>query len=125
LRSRQAYATGCYYGENFRDRTAMLADLREEAASYKASGFGLLKMKVGLLSVEADAQRVATVRAAVGLDIGLLADANHAYKMNAVAKSAAARAWIGFPAARPQPAAPTPRPSRVRLRKIWLMRRKL
>jgi D-galactarolactone cycloisomerase len=36
-------------------------------------------MKVGLLSVEADAERVAAVRRAVGDNVKLLADANHAY----------------------------------------------
>jgi D-galactarolactone cycloisomerase len=36
-------------------------------------------MKVGLLPVEQDAERVAVVRHAVGKNIRLLADANHAY----------------------------------------------
>jgi len=80
FRSRvHAYATGCYYGENFGDREAMLAALEKEAASYVASGFDLLKIKIGLLSVEADAERIATVRSAVGSGIKLLVDANHAY----------------------------------------------
>jgi D-galactarolactone cycloisomerase len=74
-----AYATGCYYRENFQDRDAMLADLEAEAASYVGAGFGILKMKIGLLPVALDAERVATVRSAVGDDIDLLVDANHAY----------------------------------------------
>jgi D-galactarolactone cycloisomerase len=74
-----AYATGCYYGENFRDRPAMLHDLEEQAATYVGSGFGILKMKIGLLPVALDAERVATVRRAIGSEVELLVDANHAY----------------------------------------------
>ena len=50
----------------------MLADLEKETAAY-------LKMKVGLLPVETDAERVAVVRLAVGNNVKLLAHANHAY----------------------------------------------
>ena len=74
-----AYATGGYYGTDFRDGPRVLADLEKETAAYAAGGFGILKMKVGLLSVEQDAERVAVVRHAVGKNIRLLADANHAY----------------------------------------------
>jgi D-galactarolactone cycloisomerase len=74
-----AYATGGYYGADFRDGARVLADLEKETAAYAAGGFGILKMKVGLLSVEQDAERVAVVRHAVGKNIRLLADANHAY----------------------------------------------
>jgi D-galactarolactone cycloisomerase len=75
----KAYATGCYYGTQFLDRERVLADLEAEASTYAADGFGILKIKVGLLSVEADAERVATVRGAVGKDVRLLVDCNHAY----------------------------------------------
>ena len=74
-----AYATGGYYGADYRDGSRMLADLEKETAAYAAGGFGILKMKVGLLSVEQDAERVAVVRHAVGNNVRLLADANHAY----------------------------------------------
>ena len=74
-----AYATGGYYGADFRDGARALADLEKETAAYAAGGFGILKMKVGLLPVEADAERVAVVRRAVGNNVKLLADANHAY----------------------------------------------
>jgi D-galactarolactone cycloisomerase len=74
-----AYATGCYYGENFQDRAEMLANLKEEAASYVRDGFSTLKMKVGLLPIDADGERVATVREAIGTEATLLVDANHAY----------------------------------------------
>jgi D-galactarolactone cycloisomerase len=74
-----AYATGGYYGENFRDRTAMLEELKAQTATYVDSGFGILKMKVGLLPIALDAERVTTVRRTVGPDVDLLVDANHAY----------------------------------------------
>lgn len=74
-----AYATGGYYGADYRDGARVLADLEQETAAYAAGGFGILKMKVGLLPVEADGERVAVVRRAVGSNVKLLADANHAY----------------------------------------------
>ncbi|MEV7429871.1 mandelate racemase/muconate lactonizing enzyme family protein [Nocardioides sp. NPDC092400] len=74
-----AYATGCYYREDFRDSASMLRNLQAEAETYANAGFGILKMKVGLLSVQEDAERVACVRKAIGDDISLLVDANHAY----------------------------------------------
>lgn len=75
-----AYATGCYYrGENYSDHRASLPALVEEARSYVASGFDMLKIKIGLLSVSADLARVAAIREAIGPETALLADANHAY----------------------------------------------
>jgi D-galactarolactone cycloisomerase len=74
-----AYATGCYYREDFRDRDSMLRNLQAEAEAYAGAGFGILKMKIGLLSVKEDAERVNCVRKAIGDDIALLVDANHAY----------------------------------------------
>lgn len=74
-----AYATGCYYGEDHRDRAAMLSSLEQEAAQHIDSGFNALKMKVGLLPVEQDAERVGVVRGVLGPDVRLLVDANHAY----------------------------------------------
>lgn len=75
-----AYATGCYYrGEHVLDFAASLDALGAEAASYATAGFSLLKMKVGLLPVEADGERVRVVRDAIGPEVGLLVDANHAY----------------------------------------------
>ena len=75
-----AYATGCYYrGDSYLNYHATLGDLRAEAKSYVDAGFRMLKMKVGLLRVEADCERVAAVREAVGPDCTILVDANHAY----------------------------------------------
>ena len=75
-----AYATGCYYrGEDYLDAKASVPALVEEATSYVAAGFDMLKIKIGLLSVTADLERVAAIREAVGPQTRLLADANHAY----------------------------------------------
>jgi D-galactarolactone cycloisomerase len=76
----QGYATGCYYrGDDVLNHKASLDKLAEEATSYAKAGFRLLKIKVGLLSVEADAERVAAIRLAVGHEMGILVDCNHAY----------------------------------------------
>ena len=74
-----AYATGCYYPNTFHDTEALMAELEEEAEVYASAGFSALKIKVGLLSVRADAERLALVRNAIGPGIKILVDANHAY----------------------------------------------
>ena len=74
-----AYATGCYYPNTFHDTEALMAELEDEAKGYASAGFSALKIKVGLLSVRADAERLALVRDAIGPDIKILVDANHAY----------------------------------------------
>lgn len=75
-----SYATGCYYrGEDVLDIQAALPALKEEAASYVEAGFEMLKIKVGLLSVENDAKRVRAIRKAVGDDVKIFCDCNHSY----------------------------------------------
>jgi D-galactarolactone cycloisomerase len=74
-----AYATGGYYGADYRDHARSLAALEQEMAGYAANGFAIVKMKVGLLPVEADAERLAVARRALGPQVKLLVDANHAY----------------------------------------------
>ena len=75
-----SYATGCYYrGEEYLDLAKSIPALVEEARGYVEAGFSMLKIKVGLLSVEADLERVAAIREAVGDEMGLFVDANHAY----------------------------------------------
>ena len=74
-----AYATGCYYPRNFRDMPSVLLALEEEAASHANSGFELLKVKIGLLPLQQDIERLRVIREAVGPSIGLLVDANHGY----------------------------------------------
>ncbi len=74
-----AYGTGCYYPETFRDTPAMMRALAEEVAGYAAAGVTAVKIKLGLLPVEADAARIALIRQTVGPGVMLMADANHAY----------------------------------------------
>jgi D-galactarolactone cycloisomerase len=75
-----AYATGCYYrGEDYLDVSSSLPALAAEARSYVDAGFDMLKIKVGLLSVEADLERTAAIREAIGPRVKLMVDANHAY----------------------------------------------
>jgi D-galactarolactone cycloisomerase len=77
-----AYATGCYYrGEDYLDHTAQLPNLRTEARSYVEAGFNILKIKVGLLSIEADIERVHAIREVIGPETILLVDCNHSYNV--------------------------------------------
>lgn len=75
----KAYGTGGYYSEtDFRDDRDLPA-LRDTVKGYVDDGFGMLKIKIGLLSVADDAKRVRTVREVLGDSFTLFADANHAY----------------------------------------------
>jgi len=71
------YATGMYFTET-EDLAGKLAD---EAQRYAAQGFRALKMKVGL-GVETDVNHVRAVRAAIGDELQLMVDANHAYSLS-------------------------------------------
>ena len=74
-----AYGTGCYYPDYFRDTARMLKELELEARGYREAGITAITMKVGLLPIDLDAERVAIVRDAIGPTTGLMVDANHAY----------------------------------------------
>ncbi len=77
-----AYATGCYYrGSDHLDFKAQLPALAEEADGYIKQGFSILKIKVGLLPVEDDIERVRSIRDRIGPKPVLLVDANHAYNV--------------------------------------------
>jgi D-galactarolactone cycloisomerase len=69
-----AYATGLYR----RKSGDPLKYLAEEAAEYVAGGFKAVKLKVGF-GVEEDAAVTRAVRDAIGPDVALMVDANHAY----------------------------------------------
>lgn len=69
-----AYATGLYRRENGQPE----AYLAEEAAGYAAEGFKAVKLKVGF-GIDEDVRVTKAVRAAIGPDLGLMIDANHAY----------------------------------------------
>ena len=81
----RAYASGMYFTE-----TESLPDrLAQEALGYKEQGFDAMKMKVGL-SIEKDIENVQAVRQAIGPDIDLMIDANHAYSLTEAIKLARA-----------------------------------
>ncbi len=73
----KVYATGMYFVETD-DLTSKLV---EEARLYASQGFHALKMKAGL-GVDTDVKHVRAVRAAIGADMQLMVDANHAYSLS-------------------------------------------
>ena len=79
-----AYATGLYR----RDHGQPEQYLVEEALGYVEQGFGAMKLKVGF-GVQEDARVTRAIRDAIGPDVALMVDANHAY--DAVAAIALAR----------------------------------
>ncbi len=68
------YATGLYFTNhnNFSDGFV------EEAKLYVSQGFKAMKMKVGL-GIKEDVANVKLIREAIGPDIALMVDSNHAY----------------------------------------------
>ena len=79
----QPYATGLYFAKS--DHLAK--DLAKEACEYVRQGFKAIKMKVGL-SIKTDVAHVKAVREAIGPDIQLMVDANHAYSLREATKLA-------------------------------------
>ena len=75
-----AYATGGYYSEDeYRSGKPDLKRLATQLQGFAALGFPAVKMKIGLLPVEHDARRIEAAREAVGPDMTILVDCNHAY----------------------------------------------
>ncbi|MEO1011795.1 MAG: mandelate racemase/muconate lactonizing enzyme family protein [Bacteroidota bacterium] len=70
----QPYATGLYFtrADNLEEK------LVEEALLYKSQGFKATKMKVGLC-ISDDIKYISAIRRAIGPDMKLMIDANHAY----------------------------------------------
>ncbi|WP_209427948.1 mandelate racemase/muconate lactonizing enzyme family protein [Pararhodobacter sp. SW119] len=73
----EAYATGLY----FIDMDRLTEEAVEEAREFVDQGFRAIKMKIGLGSIQRDYDRVKAVRDAVGPDIRLMVDANHAFSV--------------------------------------------
>ena len=71
----RAYATGLYEPQNVPDVTQALVN---EALGYKKEGFSGMKLKVGY-GIDKDVACVKAIREAIGEDIYLMVDANHAY----------------------------------------------
>lgn len=70
----RAYATGLYFSED----GDLQKKLVKEAKGHREEGFSAVKMKVGL-GLERDLAHVLAVSEALGPDIELLIDANHAF----------------------------------------------
>ncbi|MEM6803088.1 MAG: mandelate racemase/muconate lactonizing enzyme family protein [Bacteroidota bacterium] len=86
------YATGMYFSntENLAIRLAT------EAKSYADQGFKAMKMKVGL-GIAEDLKNIEAVRNAIGSDLNLMIDSNHAYNLReAVQLARAAEAYDIF-----------------------------
>ncbi|MEO9892714.1 mandelate racemase/muconate lactonizing enzyme family protein [Aurantibacter sp.] len=75
------YATGLYFSES----DNLVAKLVAEAQTYVEQGFKAIKMKVGL-SVSKDIILVKSVREAIGNEVKLMIDANHAYSLREATK---------------------------------------
>ena len=75
------YATGLYFSKG----GDLKKKLVEEALMYKEQGFKGIKMKVGL-GVTRDVEMVSAVRKAIGQDIELMIDSNHAYSLKEAAQ---------------------------------------
>ena len=75
------YATGLY----FSDSKTLTDDLCNEAMEYVNEGFKSIKMKVGL-NIKDDVTNVKAVRNAIGPDIELMIDSNHAYSYDEALK---------------------------------------
>jgi D-galactarolactone cycloisomerase len=71
----RAYATGLYEPQNVPDVTQALVN---EALGYKKEGFSGMKLKVGY-GIDKDVAYVKAIREAIGEDMYLMVDANHAY----------------------------------------------
>ncbi|WP_413724285.1 mandelate racemase/muconate lactonizing enzyme family protein [Sodalis sp. RH16] len=69
----KAYASSFYYAAGDRDT------LEKDAEASVAQGFEAFKMKVGGMTLQQDAARVAKVRSLIGPGAGLAVDANRAY----------------------------------------------
>jgi L-alanine-DL-glutamate epimerase-like enolase superfamily enzyme len=78
-----AYVTGFYYRDGERPD-----DLVREAAMYVEQGYRTLKVKVGGLTPEADAERVGVIRKAVGKGVALMLDANQGWNLSTAVRAA-------------------------------------
>ena len=78
-----AYVTGFYYRDG--ERTD---DLLREAAMYVEAGYRTVKVKVGGLTPEADAERVGVIRKAVGPDVAIMLDANGGWNLPTAVRAA-------------------------------------
>jgi D-galactarolactone cycloisomerase len=71
----KAYATGLYEPQSV---PSIVDALVEEAVGHKTLGFHGMKLKIGY-DLTTDVRYVCAIREAIGDDLGLMVDANHAY----------------------------------------------
>ena len=84
LRTRiPAYVTGFYYRDG-----ETTDDLVREATMYLEHGYRTLKVKVGGLTPEGDAERVGVIRKAVGKDVAIMLDANQGWNLPTAVRAA-------------------------------------
>jgi D-galactarolactone cycloisomerase len=79
------YATGLYHSKS----PNLEKELIDEATKYAKNGFKAIKMKIGF-GVKDDIKMIGLIRKAIGPDIGLMVDSNHAYNASSAAYLAAA-----------------------------------
>ena len=72
----KVYATGLYFTHD----DNLIDLLVEEAKMYKEQGYSAIKMKVGL-GITKDVEHVKAIRKAIGNEMGLMIDANHAFDL--------------------------------------------
>src|SRR5829696_6746837 len=78
-----AYVTGFYYRDGEKPD-----DVVREAAMYTELGYKTVKVKVGGLTPEADAERVGRIRKAVGKDVAIMLDANQGWDLPTAIRAA-------------------------------------
>ena len=78
-----AYVTGFYYRDGERPD-----DLVREAALYVEQGYRTVKVKVGGLTPEGDAERVGVIRKAVGKNVAIMLDANQGWDLSTAVRAA-------------------------------------
>ena len=78
-----AYVTGFYYRDGERPD-----DLVREAEMYLEHGYRTVKVKVGGLTPEDDAERVGRIRKAVGKDVAIMLDANQGWDLPTAVRAA-------------------------------------
>jgi len=82
-RSMPAYVTGFYYRDGEKP-----ADVAREAEGYVKLGYRTVKVKVGGLTPEADAERVGLIRKTVGKDVAIMLDANQGWNLPTAVRAA-------------------------------------
>lgn len=70
----------CYIAGGYYAKDKGIKELQQEMEEYISWGVRNVKMKVGVLSMKEDAERVKAVRQVIGDDIRLMVDANCAYR---------------------------------------------